>query len=341
VNATVDSFMRYHRYDVSLELERPYRLSRIEQAALAVPGVVDVEGWAQGSAVRQRPDGSESNRLAVYAVPPETHLMTPEPLAGVWLDEAGPGTIVVNSDVLDDEPDIELGSTVQLEIGGRETTWRVAGVVPTESMGPAIYMNLDDYAYTTRTPNQANRVQIVTSLHDGPSQQMMERRLFQQFQDLGFQVTDSHTTEVIREENELMFVIIVAMLVLMALLLAAVGGLGLTTTMSINILERVREIGVLRAVGASNVAVHWIVLAEGMVIGLLSWIVGALLSYPISILMSRQLGLALINIPLNFHYSLLAAALWFFVLQAVAVVASLGPARGAVRLTVREVLAYE
>jgi len=175
--------MRYHRYDVSLELERPYRLSRIEQAALAVPGVVDVEGWAQGSAVRQRPDGSESNRLAVYAVPPETHLMTPEPLAGVWLDEAGPGTIVVNSDVLDDEPDIELGSTVQLEIGGRETTWRVAGVVPTESMGPAIYMNLDDYAYTTRTPNQANRVQIVTSLHDGPSQQMMERRLFQQFQD--------------------------------------------------------------------------------------------------------------------------------------------------------------
>jgi len=127
----------------------------------------------------------------------------------------------------------------------------------------------------------------------------------------------------------------------MALLLAAVGGLGLTTTMSINILERVREIGVLRAVGASNVAVHWIVLAEGMVIGLLSWIVGALLSYPISILMSRQLGLALINIPLNFHYSLLAAALWFFVLQAVAVVASLGPARGAVRLTVREVLAYE
>ena len=341
VNATVDSFMRYHRYDVSLELERPYRLTRIEQAALAVPGVVDVEGWSRGSAVRQRPDGSESNGLAVYAVPPETHLMTPEPLAGVWLDEAGPGTIIVNSDVLDDEPDIELGSTVELEIGGRETTWRVAGIVPTESMGPAIYMNLDDYAHTTRTPNQANRVQVVTSQHDGPSQQIMEKTLFKQFQDLGFQVTDSHTTEVIREENELMFVIIVAILVLMALLLAAVGGLGLTTTMSINILERVREIGVLRAVGASNVAVRWIVLAEGMVIGLLSWIVGTLLSYPISILMSRQLGLALINIPLNFHYSLLTAALWFFVLQAVAIVASLGPARGAVRLTVREVLAYE
>ena len=50
-----------------------------------------------------------------------------------------------------------------------------------------------------------------------------------------------------------MFTIVVAFLILMALLLAAVGGLGLTTTMSINILERVREIGVLRAIGASNV----------------------------------------------------------------------------------------
>ena len=58
-----------------------------------------------------------------------------------------------------------------------------------------------------------------------------------------------------------MFSIIVAILILMALLLAAVGGLGLTTTMSINMIERIREIGVLRAIGASNFSVRQIVLA--------------------------------------------------------------------------------
>ena len=56
---------------------------------------------------------------------------------------------------------------------------------------------------------------------------------------------------------------------------------------------------------------------------------------------SEALGVALIKIPLRYHYSLVAAAAWFFVLSAIAVVASLGPARNAVRLTVREVLAYE
>jgi putative ABC transport system permease protein len=57
--------------------------------------------------------------------------------------------------------------------------------------------------------------------------------------------------------------------------------------------------------------------------------------------MSEQLGLALIKVPLSHHYSWIAVVAWFFVLQAVAVVASLGPARDAVRLTIREVLAYE
>jgi len=341
VDATVEGFMRYHRYDVSLGLDRPYRLARVEQAAQAVPGVVDVEGWSLDGAVRQRPDGSESNAMAVYAVPFGTRFMAPEPLDGVWLDQAGQGAVVVNSDVIDDEPDIQLGSEIELEIGGRETTWRVAGIVPTESAGPAIYMNLDDYGYVTRRPGQVNRVQVVTARHDAASQQEMEIRLFDQFQALGFQVTSTGTTEVLREENRLMFTIIVAILIMMALLLAAVGGLGLTTTMSINILERVREIGVLRAIGASNVAVRWVVLAEGIVMGLLSWVVGTALSYPISIFMADQLGLALIKIPLSFQYSVLAAVLWFFVLQGIAVVASLGPARSAVRLTVREVLAYE
>jgi len=154
-------------------------------------------------------------------------------------------------------------------------------------------------------------------------------------------VDTSETTQIMHEENQLMFTIVVSFLILMALLLAVVGGLGLTSTMSINILERVREIGVLRAVGASNSSVRRIVLAEGIVMGLLSWFAGTLLSLPISGFMSDQLGLALIGIPLTRVYSITWAGLWLGVLLSIAVVAGLGPARNAVRLTIREVLAYE
>jgi putative ABC transport system permease protein len=230
---------------------------------------------------------------------------------------------------------------VELDIGGREAMWHVVGIVPTEAEGPTLYVDLADYAYVTRTPGQANRLQVATSRHDGAFQEEMEQALFEHFEGLGFEVSGTQTTQVIYEEKTLLFAIIVALLVLMALLLAAVGGLGLTTTMSINILERVREIGVLRAIGGTNASVRRIVLVEGIVIGLVSWTVGTVLSLPIAAFMSEQLGLVLIKVPLSFHYSWIAAAAWFFVLQAVAVAASLGPARDAVRLTIREVLAYE
>jgi putative ABC transport system permease protein len=341
VDATVENFMRYHQYDVSVSLERPYRTARLEQVARQVPGVVAVEGWSIGAATRLRPDGSESEGVRVYAVPAGTAFMAPQVSDGRWLPTEGRNAIVVNSDLVDDEPDIQFGDTLVLEIDGREAEWQVAGIVPTESRGPTIYMDYEDYAYTTRTPGQATHLQVIGRQHDAASQENLEKQLRQHFEAMGLEVSGTETTQVMRAENKIMFTIVVAFLVLMALLLAAVGGLGLATTMSINILERVREIGVLRAIGASNLSVRQIVLAEGIAMGVLSWTAGTLLSVPISRFMSEQLGLALIKVPLSYEYSIVAAIAWFFVLQIVAVVASLGPARSAVRLTIREVLAYE
>ena len=169
----------------------------------------------------------------------------------------------------------------------------------------------------------------------------MAARLQEHLDAVGLKVDSTQTAQVTQHENELLFTVVVSFLILMALLLAAVGGLGLTTTMSINMMERVREVGVLRAIGASNASVRRIVLAEGMAMAVISWGIGTVLSFFLSPVFSEQLGIALIKIPLRYHYSAGAAIIWFFILLAIAVAASLGPARDAVRLTVREVLAYE
>jgi putative ABC transport system permease protein len=341
VDATLNSFMQFHRYDVSVALERPYRMARLGQAARQVEGVAGIEFWSTGRATRIRPDGSESDGTRVYAVPPDTALMAPQISEGRWLRADATRGIVVNSDFVEEEPDVRVGREIVLDIDGRETTWSVAGIVPTDSRGASIYMGHDEFARTTRAPGQATHVQVTTVEHDGPFQHAVEKQLNERFEAVGLEVSGTQTTQLINSENELLFTVVVAFLILMALLLAAVGGLGLATTMSINIMERVREIGVLRAIGASNASVRKIVLLEGFAMGLVSWVIGTLLSLPISAFMSEQLGLALINIPLQYHYSFTAAIVWFFVLQAVSMVASLGPAGSAVRLTVREVLAYE
>ena len=127
----------------------------------------------------------------------------------------------------------------------------------------------------------------------------------------------------------------------MAVLMAVVGGSGLIGTMSLNVLERTREIGVMRAVGASDGSVRQIVVAEGILIGVLSWLCGAILAYPLGQILSDAIGAITMKIGLDYVYSLNGLGMWLVIASVLAVLASLPPARNASRVSVRDVLAYE
>jgi putative ABC transport system permease protein len=341
VQATIDNFLRFHQYDVSVTLERPYRLAQVEPLVMQLPGVVEVEGWLTGRVSRVYADDSTSEPFTLIAAPADTRFMDPRPENGRWLLPGDTDSIVVNTDFIKDEPDVQVGDAIVLDVNGRDQTWTIVGIVPGAASGPIVYVNYDYYERTARLAGQITTLKVVTEQHNADSQQATAVALSDYLEAAGISASDTGATEAIRDSNEFRFTIIIGFLVLMAILLAAVGGLGLTTTMSINILERIREIGVLRAIGASDGAVQQIVLAEGIVIGLLSWTVGTLLALPASRLMSQQVGLALLGFPLNYSFALGGTIMWLVIIIFLAAAASLGPARSASRLTIREVLAYE
>ena len=127
----------------------------------------------------------------------------------------------------------------------------------------------------------------------------------------------------------------------MGVLIASVGALGLMGTMSTNVLERTREIGVMRAIGASDLAILRIVIVEGVLIGLISWVAGALLAYPVGLALTKTVGAVLFDIAPAFSFSASGVFTWLGIVIALAGFASFLPAWNASRLTVREVLAYE
>ena len=154
-------------------------------------------------------------------------------------------------------------------------------------------------------------------------------------------VSSASTIAELRENIEYQFSIIVVFLTIMAILIAVVGGLGLMGTMSINVLERTREIGVLRAIGAPNRAVAQVFILEGIAIGLMSWVLGSLLAIPMTRALNQVVGAAIIRTPLTYSYSMSGLWLWLASVVVLSALASFIPARNASRLTVREVLAYE
>jgi len=344
---TVDDALAYFNFDIGVSFAHSHRIVKIEQEAMCVPGVADAESWTGSTARRMRPDGREGPNISVIAPPADTNLIQPTVLEGRWLLPDDENVIVINSEVLKEEPDIKVGDELILKIERRETTWRVVGIVRGVLTGPIAYANQPYFARVVRFVGRSDGIQIVAEHPEGTEQNdpafhsELAKRIKEHFDSRGLRVNSTETMASIREDIEKTINIIVSFLAIMAILIAIVGGLGLMGTMSINVLERTREIGVMRAVGASDGSVVKIFLVEGIFIGVLSWLIGAILALPISKLLSDAVGMALTDAPLSYTFSTKGALLWLSIVLILAAMASFLPARNASRLTVREVLAYE
>jgi len=249
--------------------------------------------------------------------------------------------VVVNTTFLTDEPDVKLGDRITFKLNSKETTWQVVGIVRGVMTGSMVYTNQPYYWHLTNNPGRGQTLWVVGTNHDPAAQSQLAKALEAQFKASGMRVQQTQTISFIRQTVQSQFDIVVVLLLVMAVLLAVVGGLGLMGTMSLNVLERTREIGVMRAIGASNGAIRQIFIVEGVLIGILSWLIGSLLALPASRLLSDQFGIAFIQTPLSYVFSLFGVGLWLGVVVVLATLASILPARAASRLTIRDVLAYE
>lgn len=341
LQATLDEALAMFDYDVQVVFDRSYRTDRIQNQVESIPGVAAVETWGFASVRRQRPDGSESDAIVLYAPRPDTTMVHPTILEGRWLREDDANAVVINTDTLRTEDDLELGSTLTLDISGKESDWVVVGIIRGILTGPNMFANYD---YFSRITNEVSRapVSMITLADRSPeSQAALGTVIEDAYRNSGFRVQQMGTIAQLRTTISTIFDVIILFLLSMAVLLGVVGGLGLMGTMSINVLERTREIGVMRAIGASNGSVLRIVLVEGLVIGMISWLVGGLLALPAGGLLTRVVGMALLQAAPTYIFSTWGAGLWLFIVLLLAVLASFLPARRASQLTVREVLSYE
>jgi len=338
---TVDEIFEYMNYDAEVQLNRAYRMDRLEQEVVSVPGVVAVESWGSAATYRVRPDGSEGEDIYLSALPADTDMLNPTMLDGRWLLPEDENAIVVSTNLLLEEPDLGVGDEVVLKIEERDTTWRIVGVARIAQPVSLAYVNSDYFARLICNVGRVDVISITTERHDEAFQVRVAEALEAHLDGVGLDVRSVQTRSQMRAAVDVLFNIVTMFLMSMAILLAIVGGIGLTGTMSLSVLERIREVGVMRAIGASNGAVMQVIIVEGVVIGLISWLFGALLALPVGKVLSDAVGMQTINTTLSYTVPPIGVLLWLGLAVVLSGLASYIPAQSAASLSVREVLAYE
>ncbi len=338
---TFETALGYYGYDLSVDLTEDYRTELIAREADRIETVAAVEGWLQRGAARERADGSQSTNYSLIGAPIDSSFIDPILTEGRWVTENDRNAVVVNQDFISAEEDVQVGDTITLQIDGESTDWTVVGICTTQYSFPVMYTAINDLGRTLNTVGFANRVLIQLTEQTPGVETATAARIEDRFKLAGLLVGTTTTRSDFIETFSFRFNFLIYFLVFLAFLLALVGGMGLAGTMSLNVLERVREIGVMRAIGASNRKVQRIVISEGLVIGAISWVMAIVAAIPLAAGLAYGIGVAFGGTPLQFEFSAIGTGIWLALALIIAALASYAPARRASALTVREVLAYD
>ncbi len=333
---------KYFIADVTLNFDRPYRLDEIKQVVMGIPHVKAVEGWSFVSADIIRPDKTVADYLTILAPPVESKLIAPVMLEGRWLQPGDTTAITVSEAIWGIYPDLKPGDQLKLKINGQEDEWTVVGIFRFLSRDQIIaYATYEYVSRLINLPNQSFSYRVVTDQHTLNSQEQMAATIDSTLRDLGYHVSETQAGLSTLKTTSESLAILINFLLVMALLTAVVGSIGLTGTMGMNVMERTREIGVMRAIGATDGQIMRTVMVEGMIIGMISWFLAAIASFPITLMLNRIISLAIFNSPSQFVLNPYGFLIWLGLVLVLSAVASVLPARSAARLTIREVLAYE
>jgi len=317
-----------------------------------LPQVVDVEPWTieptsiaepgQVSVTRTYPDQGHGS-ISVAVIPPDTSLMSPPPLVeGRWLQTNESGVVVISEAVRTTTlPGIRSGETIQLSIGGRPTRWQVGGISEAVGAGHGAGIFVTEAGFRAATGvSQPNVLRIVTDAHDENARATVAQAAERALSHAGVRVLSSASVGRSEAAGAGHMLPLILIFLGLSVGMAVVGFVGLASTMSTNVLERTREFGVMRAIGARATTVRGIVVGEGVFIALVSCAAAVIPTLLLTTVMGMGFGRQFLNGALPFRVSAAAVAIWVIGVTLGAVVATLAPASRAARLTVREALSY-
>ncbi|MBI5965895.1 MAG: FtsX-like permease family protein [Chloroflexi bacterium] len=348
--AYLDQSAADRHYDLEIRFNAPVPAEQINSLLANIPGVEKSESWSLTPAALNRPSGLNIVRtypdgghgsFTLRSIPLGSEFIETPLLDGRWLEADDTNAVVLNQNAAALFPDVKMGDEIQLLIEGQTETFTVVGVIKQILSPSAAYVLPETFADVTGQPAEiTNAVRVVMREHDKESVTSITRDVERAFAAGNVSVKVTVSEALLGEAISGHVYIFIFALMLISTVMAVVGVLGLTSSMGTSVIERTREFGVMRAIGAKSKTILRNIISEGVFIGLMSWGIALPLSIPLSYGIGYLLGMMSFRSPLTLVISPAGLVIWFLLLVVGSIAASAYPAQQASRLTVRETLAY-
>ncbi len=371
ITATLDSEFGRRHYDAEVSFEGSQRMDRAVGLAESVEGIdrafvistYSVSIFKEGQRTKEAGLGAR-----IRGFPIQDDLYKPLIVEGRWLQPGDGRQIVVNKETAD-RNQLKIGDTLTLKTGDQKTDWQIVGFYKLVFGGSFsmddIYAPQDAVFEATKKYNQGGQMFVRFQRDRVVNGKVVMEHLNEKFDEEGIKINRSseqtmdvptlikrvfegrgakiayiETLAENRKAADSQFSIFVGMLLALAIIVAIVGGIGLMGALSISVVERTKEIGVLRAVGARSRTIMSMFMMEGVLQGLFSWVVAVPISFVAGQAAAQTLGQVMFSANLDYRYNYSAVLTWLVVILIISILASILPARSATRISVRASLAY-
>lgn len=348
VNATVASVYGHWHADVEVQMG-PVPIAQMQAQLGALPNVARVERFAEGGTV------TPWGRLEIWGTDYDTQIYRYQLTSGRWL-QPGDTNVVLLSDDAAAKSDLKIGDTLTVNNRGGTLSWTIIGTVSQATtniggLGAALTTTDDLYQLDgIEQPGQtgmAAEVMIRAQDRSSDAVNQLANAVNQALNALQTVPQDktgngpAFVTTVAQEAHrqEQSWYILYLLLYIVALIVGVVGILGLANALVASVLERQREIGMLRAMGATGNRVAQVFWTEGLTLGGIAWLVSAALGLPMAYLFVQQLRQGIL--PTMFVVDATAFIVMLVAIFAIASLASTLPAARASRMRIADILRYE
>jgi putative ABC transport system permease protein len=352
-NLTLDNEQARRGYDLRIGFKSQQTSDMVLSLIQGEAGITAAELWYSRNATLLR----EGERLEdsaglggqLIGIPPGSSIYRPVIINGRWLEAGDEENVVVITQETADKNGLQVGDIITLDLGDLgESEWEVIGtyrvvygggfsIEPIYAPIRAVEQVIGETGIGTQALIRAEGVEKLAEAIN------LEEKLIDRFEAAGIGI-DFYTTVVTLEERDYVnnqFASVISTLLGLAMIAATVGAIGLTGALAISVVERTREIGVMRATGAKSGTISSLFLMEGMLHGLLSWVISVPVAYILSQPLAGLLGQRMLELDLDYAFNFPAIFAWLAIVMVFSISASIWPTRAAARIQVRENLSYQ